>query len=207
MHTRGRLFVPQFRFVSPWAISVIIIDMPKKRPNRNKAASSSEGPRQWAEVATTHGIYYVFEKDVRSSSRCVWAVICIALSCLAAGMIRQSYADWKENPVLTTVETTGLPLDKIDFPAITICGLGTIAESVEMAVMHQMKQFYMDKGLPYNPPEDAEVDAIKDIYLARYMNGTYPGLELELETMVTTMLSPDPDELLRAKVSSQVGRL
>ena len=40
----------------------------------------------------------------------------------------QAYNDWQDNPVLTTVQTTGMPISKIDFPAITICSQGTINE-------------------------------------------------------------------------------
>jgi len=28
--------------------------------------------------------------------------------------------DWQENPVLTTVTSTALPVTKVDFPAVTI---------------------------------------------------------------------------------------
>ena len=38
----------------------------------------------------------------------------------------QVYTDWQENPVLTSIKTTSKPIGEIDFPAITICGQGTI---------------------------------------------------------------------------------
>jgi hypothetical protein len=39
--------------------------------------------------------------------------------------IFQAYSDWQENPVLTTVKSTSYPVDKIEFPALTICGQGS----------------------------------------------------------------------------------
>ena len=39
---------------------------------------------------------------------------------------KQVYQDWQDNPVLTTINTTTKPIRDIDFPAITICGQGTI---------------------------------------------------------------------------------
>ena len=33
-------------------------------------------------------------------------------------LILQAYVDWQNNPVLTSVQTTGLPISEIDFPAI-----------------------------------------------------------------------------------------
>ena len=41
---------------------------------------------------------------------------------------RQAYIDWQAHPTLNSLETTGLPISDIDFPAITICGQGSIYE-------------------------------------------------------------------------------
>ena len=40
----------------------------------------------------------------------------------------QAYIDWQTHPTLNSLETTGLPISDIDFPAITICGQGSIYE-------------------------------------------------------------------------------
>ena len=42
--------------------------------------------------------------------------------------MRQAYISWEENPTLNSLLTTGLPIADIDFPAITICGEGSIQE-------------------------------------------------------------------------------
>ena len=42
--------------------------------------------------------------------------------------MRQAYISWQENPTLNSLLTTGLPIADIDFPAITICGEGSIQE-------------------------------------------------------------------------------
>ena len=34
----------------------------------------------------------------------------------------QGYCEWKDDPILTTVGTTSLPVEKIEFPTITLCG-------------------------------------------------------------------------------------
>ena len=41
---------------------------------------------------------------------------------------KKAYNDWQDNPVLTSVSTTAMPIAEIAFPAITICGQGSIAE-------------------------------------------------------------------------------
>jgi hypothetical protein len=40
----------------------------------------------------------------------------------------QSYIDWLNAPVLTTVNTTAYPVKLVDFPAVTICGQGMSAD-------------------------------------------------------------------------------
>ena len=36
-------------------------------------------------------------------------------------MIKESYDDWKQNPIITTTDEFGAPLSDVDFPALTIC--------------------------------------------------------------------------------------
>jgi MFS-type transporter involved in bile tolerance (Atg22 family) len=46
------------------------------------------------------------------------------MMCLGTYWSWYLYSDWQENPVLTTVTTTALPVINIDFPAVTICSEG-----------------------------------------------------------------------------------
>ena len=38
----------------------------------------------------------------------------------------QAYNDWQSNPTMTILQTTGKPVSDVEFPAITICGHGSI---------------------------------------------------------------------------------
>ena len=40
----------------------------------------------------------------------------------------QAYDDWVANPTMVTLETTGMPISEVEFPAITVCGQGSIQE-------------------------------------------------------------------------------
>ena len=42
----------------------------------------------------------------------------------------EAYVSWQDDPIITTVYTTGKPISDITFPAVTICGLGTISNSI-----------------------------------------------------------------------------
>ena len=52
-------------------------------------------------------------------------VVCLGTG-IAIYMSVLAWNTWKEAPVITSVSSTGLPLQKVDFPAITICSQGLI---------------------------------------------------------------------------------
>ena len=56
-------------------------------------------------------------------------------------ILKQAYIHWQENPTLNSLQTTGLPISDIDFPAITICGQGSI---FEVDFFEQLTTKYID---------------------------------------------------------------
>ena len=83
--------------------------------------SFAQTAREYSNSTSIHGIPYIFEKDAFIFERTLWV---LAVSCgiiLATVMSATAYFDWKDSPILTTVATTGYPIEKIEFPAITIC--------------------------------------------------------------------------------------
>ncbi len=86
----------------------------------------------FTEHSTTHGLYYACEREAKLVSHLFWLLICLVLFSLAVYLIVKQYVAWKDDPVLTTVSTTGHPVSNITFPAITICSLGLVED-----VMHQ----------------------------------------------------------------------
>ena len=87
-----------------------------KRPN-----AFSRTAKGYAASTTIHGIQYIFEEKQKGLDRVLW-IIAVGVSIFLALLLSFSaYIEWKENPVLTTVGTTGYPIEKVDYPAITIC--------------------------------------------------------------------------------------
>ena len=82
--------------------------------------------REFANCTTVHGILYVFDTALKILDRLLWFLICCFGLFLAVYWSYDAWITWKEHPVLTSVSSTGLPLQKIDFPAITICSQGLI---------------------------------------------------------------------------------
>ena len=81
---------------------------------------------QFANVTTIHGVAYVFDRTIQALDNLLWFIsVCVGTG-LAIHMSLDAWKTWKESPVLTSVRSTGLPLQNVDFPAITICSQGLI---------------------------------------------------------------------------------
>ena len=77
--------------------------------------------QQYSENTTVHGISYVFEKGLPHLERLLWILAVVTGIGLAIYMSLTAYWQWVDNPVLTTIGTTGYPIENVSFPAITIC--------------------------------------------------------------------------------------
>ena len=76
-----------------------------------------EGVREFLESSTIHGLGYI--STTRKLVRLFWVVVVIAGFTGAGIMIYQSFDNWAQSPVTTTIET--LPTTKITFPNVTVC--------------------------------------------------------------------------------------
>ena len=78
----------------------------------------------YAEHASVQGLIYLTFPYQTLFGKAYW--IFIVLFMLALGIYWSAilYLDWRGQQVLTTIATTALPVDQIEFPAITFCSPG-----------------------------------------------------------------------------------
>ena len=76
-----------------------------------------EGVKTFLESSTIHGLNYI--STTRKFSRILWVIIVISGFIGAGVLIYESFDDWSENPVDTTIET--YPIHMIRFPKVTVC--------------------------------------------------------------------------------------
>ena len=80
----------------------------------------------YSNTSTIHGIYYIFERGRWILERFFWIVV-VSLSIFYAVLSTwQAWQAWEDDPMITSIATTGLPIQKIPFPSITICAQGII---------------------------------------------------------------------------------
>ena len=76
-----------------------------------------EAIKYFLESSTIHGLSYI--STTRKYVRLLWILIVISGFTGAGVIIYQSFEDWHENPVTTTIETQ--PITKLTFPKVTVC--------------------------------------------------------------------------------------
>ena len=96
-------------------------------------SDDSDGPvsktlKEYGGATTIHGIPYILEDCRRVFERFLWVFLVITSGFYTSYNSYKIYCDWQNDPVTTTIGTTGLNIEKIDYPSITICAQGSVKE-------------------------------------------------------------------------------
>ena len=75
------------------------------RPGLKKASNKTIS--DFAANTTIHGIQYIFDEYVFIFERVLWLVIFTIFAFLAIFWSFQNFNQWQDNPVLTSIKTTG----------------------------------------------------------------------------------------------------
>ena len=73
--------------------------------------------KSFLDTSTIHGLSWI--SSSRKWQRLFWTLVVLGGFTGAAYLIHESFYNWKQNPISTTVET--LPISQITFPNVTIC--------------------------------------------------------------------------------------
>ena len=76
-----------------------------------------DGVRSFLESSTIHGLSYI--STSRGLAKFFWTFVVFSGFTLAATLIYESFQDWNDNPITTTIET--LSLKEVTLPKITVC--------------------------------------------------------------------------------------
>ena len=61
----------------------------------------------YSRQTTVHGINYISNSSGFPLDRLLWLFVCIIFAALAIALSLKAYIEWQEDPVLTSVKTTG----------------------------------------------------------------------------------------------------
>jgi hypothetical protein len=74
---------------------------------------------------TVHGFQYVVEGQNRLE-KWLWAIFIIIMISFCILTLIDINQQWKANPVETTIDEVGLPIQDLPFPAITVCDTNSL---------------------------------------------------------------------------------
>ena len=112
---------------------------------------------EYSEISTIHGVGYVFSKSLPRSDRILWALFVFVGLGLASYWSVTSYNTWQEALTITTLKDANMPVDRIPFPAVTICSSGLNMDAVKKALMIDFDAWMMEEGrMSMNKEEDKE---------------------------------------------------
>ena len=190
MFRGNRIGFQVFHSIADFKMS-IFEDSPKKIKN-----PYTKTINEYASVSTAHGIAYIFEDGRCFFERIIWIIVVVLALTFAICMSTTAYKNWKNNPVLTSVRTTGLPIENIEFPAITICTQGSANEIVDAALFQQFNSYLTTKGKEFDSLSDSQ----KVEEGQNFLLDMYPGAKAPPNQLVSMMASPgiDPERGLEA---------
>ena len=70
------------------------------------------------ESSAIHGLVHISTAKSKIA-RATWVAIVVACFAVAVYMINNSYEEWQESPVSTTITTH--PITELEFPTVTVC--------------------------------------------------------------------------------------
>ena len=89
--------------------------------------------REFLESSTIHGLSYISSEQVRlvfssyskyspsqtKVAKVLWILVVICGFLSAGYLINDSYSDWHESPISTSISTH--PISELEFPTVTVC--------------------------------------------------------------------------------------
>ena len=84
-------------------------------------------------------------------------MLVLAFLGLATGLTWNTWTQWREEQVVTTLKNTAKPVTEVPFPAVTICGSGFHMNNVEKQVTEDFAAWRRDNG-----KDEIDPDRIKE---------------------------------------------
>ena len=113
--------------------------------------------QEFSEWSSVHGIGYIFAASLPVADRLLWALLVLISLGLASYWSVASFNSWQEELTITTLKDAAMPVNRIPFPAVTICSSGLNMEAVKKALMLDFDAWMTTEGRSsLNKDEDRE---------------------------------------------------
>ena len=160
--------------------------MKQMKQKRSAKKRIVETTKDYSSATTIHGITYLTGDDTTALERLLWLVVVILAVLFATYQVGKLYKDWQDDPVVTTLDTVALPIEEIEFPAVTICPQGSRQEIVDLVLFRQLTE-YIERSTDNVTilTEEQMTDQV-----VAFLNNVYPGAK-GTPTRLTKMMTSD----------------
>ena len=142
--------------------------------------------KQYSSATTIHGISYLSSDRVPALERLIWLVVVILAIIFTTFQVCKLYKEWQDEPVITTLDTVALPIEEIEFPAVTICPQGSRQEIIDSVLFRQLKEYIAENG--NNATSFTQEEMMEEV--EAFLKDVYPGAKAK-PTMVTRLMTSD----------------
>jgi len=116
--------------------------------------------QQYSECSTVAGIIYIFMPNQTTVTKIFWILVVVGMVTLGTSCSALLYFQWDKEPVTTNVLTTALPVNQIEFPAVTICSQGFNYNTLIASLFLLYDDFAKNSNasrIPMTPIDAAEI--------------------------------------------------
>ena len=169
----------------------------KQTRTKSRCRSLRQTTKDYASQSSIHGVGYIFNQKLSTWERALWLIVVIAFLILATHLTLDTWTQWQEEQVVTTLKNTAKPVAEVPFPAVTICGTGSHMNNVEKKIQENFFQWRKENHRNQTGSamlKDVE-DYMRETFQIHNKKGSDPVSILDI---LDTMIAPNVDASIAA---------
>ena len=176
--------------------------------------------KQYALSSSAHGLSYIAEDGSLLIERIFWIFVTTLAISFTAFQTAHLYIQWKDDPVVTSLDTVALSIEEIEFPAVTICPQGSVKQIGDAVLFKQFREYVVQKKykesnynrtLGLSKEEDMASKRYNNTVLPEmtydemmmeaesFLNDVYPGAKEKPTQMIQAMTAADPQKVMESE--------
>ena len=194
-----------------------VLQTGKKGNKKSTKKRIVDTTKQYSSATTIHGISYLAGDDVFGVERLLWTIVVLFAIVLTTYQVFTLYNDWQDQPVITTLDTAALPIEEIEFPAVTICPQGSRQQMLESVLFRQLKRYIEGKEGNVNATNrrlkrkasETESFLTEDEMMEQieaFIKDVYPGATQKPTMLINLMTSDNPELSIQNQALLQLNR-
>ena len=163
-----------------------------------RCRSLTKTTKDYASQSSIHGIGYIFDHKLGTWERVLWLMVVIAFLILATHLTLDTWTQWQEEQVVTTLKNTAKPVAEVPFPAVTICGTGNHMNNVEKKIQENFVQWRKENQRNKTGSSAMEKDVEDYMRETFQIDNKQESDPVSILDILDTMIAPNVDASVAA---------